>query len=297
MSDFEQVRFAAILAAVSATACVLCATALLRSARNRAAGLPASAGLHDGHARVALPMPVRMLRVAVAGVARQLDARLPPVIVRALDQQLRRAGQAPALTPAELLLLGLPAVLLAVPAAVVDIKAAWVLLATALLITVGAQRWLRAAALRREQQVLRELPFHLDMLALALEAGATLLLALRSSVPRAPAGPLRDALAALAFDLQAGRLRADALAMLQRRVDFDCIAALTTAIREADRSGAGLARVLRLQAEQRRHERFHRAEKLAMQAPVRMLGPLVLCIFPCTFIVIGFVLFVRVLGS
>lgn len=297
MSEFEPQRLAALLAAISTTACALFAAAILHSSRGHEAGDPASRDLADADARAGLPAPVRMLRFAIAAVARPLDARLPRWVAGALDQRLRRAGHAAALTPAELLLLGLPVALLALPASVLAPLAAWGLLATAILITVGAQRWLRIAAVRREQQVLRELPFHLDMLALALESGATLLLALRSAVPRSPAGPLRDALAALAFDLQAGRLRADALAMLQRRVDFDSIAALTTAIREADRSGAGLARVLRLQAEQRRHERFHRAEKLAMQAPVRMLGPLVLCIFPCTFIVIGFVLFVRVLGS
>jgi tight adherence protein C len=239
---------------------------------------------------------MRVLRIVVAAPAVRIESLLPAGLRAPLERQLRRAGCADCLTASELLLLGLPPLLLAAPVVVFDAGAFWLPLAMSALTTVLSLRWVRGAAVRREQQVQRELPFHLDMLALALESGATLLLALRSSTPRAPPGPLREALEALALDLQTGRLRADALTALQRRIDFDSITTLTTAIREADRSGAGLARVLRIQAEQRRHERFYRAEKLAMQAPVRMLGPLVLCIFPCTFIVIGFVLFVRVAG-
>jgi tight adherence protein C len=246
--------------------------------------------------RKSLPLPIRLLRVLVAPLARRLDASLRRLPVAPIDRLLRRAGVSDLLSCSELLLLGLPLALLALPALVVSPRAAGGLSLFAALVAPAAFRWLRRTAGGRERLVLRELPFHLDMLALALESGSTLLLALRSCTPRAPPGPLRDAFEALAFDLQAGRLRSDALAALQRRVDFDSITALTTAVREADRSGAGLARVLRIQADQRRHERFHYAERRAMEAPVRMLGPLVLCIFPCTFIVIGFVLYGRVSG-
>jgi tight adherence protein C len=246
--------------------------------------------------RKSLPLPIRLLRALVVPLARRLDAPLRRLPVAPLDRVLRRAGVSDLLSCSELLLLGLPLALLALPALLVSPRAAAGLLLLAALVVLAAFRWLRRTAAWRERLVLRELPFHLDMLALALESGSTLLLALRSCTPRAPPGPLRDAFEALAFDLQAGRLRSDALAALQRRVDFDSITALTTAVREADRSGAGLARVLRIQADQRRHERFHHAERRAMEAPVRMLGPLVLCIFPCTFIVIGFVLYVRVSG-
>ena len=61
--------------------------------------------------------------------------------------------------------------------------------------------------------------------------------------------------------------------------------------------GASLGPVLRTQADQRRTERFQRAEKLAMEAPVKMLGPLIMFIFPCTFVVIAFPIVVKFLGS
>ena len=57
--------------------------------------------------------------------------------------------------------------------------------------------------------------------------------------------------------------------------------------------GMNLGPVLRAQADQRRSERFMRAEKLAMEAPVKMLGPLVIFIFPVTFMVIFFPLAVQ----
>ena len=66
------------------------------------------------------------------------------------------------------------------------------------------------------------------------------------------------------------------------------ITSLVSALVSAEQTGASVGQVLRAQAEQRGAERFARAEKLAMEAPVKMLGPLVLCIFPCTFIVLGF---------
>lgn len=52
--------------------------------------------------------------------------------------------------------------------------------------------------------------------------------------------------------------------------------------------GASLATVLRVQSDQRRNERFQRAEKLAMEAPIKLVGPLIMFIFPVTFIVLGF---------
>lgn len=296
MSDVDAATIIATLAAFSsgALAAALASVALRRTARAR--NLEPAPDPTAGRRVSGLPMALRVLRRAVARLAQRCEAQMPAVLLAPVDRELRRAGCADGLTATELLLLGVPPALVALLAGIVDADALWLLPVLLALIPVLSLRWVRGAAARREQQVLRELPFHLDMLALALESGATLLLALRSCTPRSPPGPLREALEWLTLELQTGRLRADALAGLQHRLDFDSITALTTAIREADRSGAGLARVLRIQADQRRHERFHRAEKLAMQAPVRMLGPLVLCIFPCTFIVIGFVLFVRVAG-
>jgi len=73
------------------------------------------------------------------------------------------------------------------------------------------------------------------------------------------------------------------------------VAAAVAAIVQAEATGVSLVPVIRAQSMRGTQERFARAEKLAMEAPVKMLAPLVLCIFPCTFIVIGFPIAVRLL--
>ncbi len=147
--------------------------------------------------------------------------------------------------------------------------------------------WLRDTANRQRVEVLRELPMYLDMLTLALEAGGALSVALKISTERAPDTSLKRAFMRVQGDLRAGRSRVEALRALAERLDSPAVTALVAALIQADSSGGSLADVLRAQSEQRLDERFARAEKAAMEAPVKMLGPLVLCIFPCTFIVLA----------
>jgi len=147
--------------------------------------------------------------------------------------------------------------------------------------------WLKDAAARQRLEVLRELPTYLDMLTLSLEAGGALSVALKISTERAPDTLLRRAFMRVQGDLRAGRTRVEALRALAERLDSPAVTALVAALIQADASGGSLADVLRAQSEQRLDERFARAEKAAMEAPVKMLGPLVLCIFPCTFIVLA----------
>ncbi len=147
--------------------------------------------------------------------------------------------------------------------------------------------WLRDAANRQRVEVLRELPMYLDMLTLALEAGGALSVALKISTERAPDTSLKRAFMRVQGDLRAGRSRVEALRALAERLDSPAVTALVAALIQADSSGGSLADVLRAQSEQRLDERFARAERAAMEAPVKMLGPLVLCIFPCTFIVLA----------
>lgn len=288
----------------AAIAAAGCAASLGWWAAQCRASTLASAWRRFRHGWLRDPTPwwLRTLLWLVAPAAKRIAPRIPATWLQALQARLRRAGvPADGTTEAAAWLL-LPALLaMVVIAAGLVVQpgapgAAALLPITALVAALTPWLWLRAASRRRELAVLRELPFHLDMLALALESGATLSLALKASLPRAPAGPLRDGLATLLREMQAGRLRVDAIEALQRATDYPAVAPFTAALLRAERSGAGLAQALRVQAEQRRHERFHRAESLAMQAPVRMLGPLVLCIFPGTFLVLAFVVYVRSSG-
>jgi tight adherence protein C len=156
---------------------------------------------------------------------------------------------------------------------------------------------LRDAGRRRCDEIVRDLPLYVDMLTLALEAGGALSVALRVATERSPDSVLRRAFQRVQGDLRAGRTRAEALRALGERLDVPSVTPLIAALIQADASGGSLAAVLRAQSEQRLNERFSRAEKLAMEAPVKMLAPLVLCIFPCTFLVLGFPILIRFLAS
>jgi tight adherence protein C len=147
---------------------------------------------------------------------------------------------------------------------------------------------LRDAIQRRELRIQRELPTFLDVLTLAVESGCSLVAAVGIATDKAQDGPLRRAFERFLAELRGGRSRADALQSLDEWVALPAMTSLVGALLQAERTGARLGDVLRAQSTQRTNERFARAEKLAMQAPVKMLGPLILCIFPCTFLIIGF---------
>ena len=72
------------------------------------------------------------------------------------------------------------------------------------------------------------------------------------------------------------------------RIDVDAVNTFVNAVVQAERTGASVGETLKAQADQRRVERFQLAEKQAMQAPVKLILPLVAFIFPTTFLIIGF---------
>jgi tight adherence protein C len=156
--------------------------------------------------------------------------------------------------------------------------------------------WLRGRAAARRRIMLKEFPFLLDIGTLCVEAGLNLHGALQQAAAHGPPGPLRDELRHALADMRAGKARSEALQGLALRCGLDAVFGLVAAIAQADQLGMSLAPILRAQADQRRGERFLRAEKLALEAPVKMLFPMVFCIFPCTFLIIGLPIAARLLG-
>lgn len=148
--------------------------------------------------------------------------------------------------------------------------------------------WLSDTRKRRTIAVVRSMPIYLDFITMCVEAGLNLSGALGQAMEKAPPGPLRNEFAIVLRDLRAGLTRADALRRMSDRLDVTEVTSFVGAVVQAERMGASLAMVLRVQADQRRNERFQRAEKLAMEAPIKLVGPLILFIFPVTFIVLAF---------
>jgi len=157
--------------------------------------------------------------------------------------------------------------------------------------------WLRDRIKRIELEVLKNLPNFLDMLTLAVESGCNLTVGITIAVDKTPDNPLRRAFARLLREIRSGRTRIDALRSLEERVGMPAVQSLVSALVQAEKTGASMGTVLRAQSTQRTNERFALAEKLAMEAPVKMLGPLILCIFPCTFVVIGFPIGMKMMSA
>jgi len=135
--------------------------------------------------------------------------------------------------------------------------------------------------------LLDELALHLDLIAVVVESGGSLISALHACVERAPEGPLRRAWSRAVLAVHAGAGLPDVLRDLEQRMGVRAFSTLVAAIRGAERSGMDLGPVLRERARQASALRFARAEKLARAAPLKLWATLMLCLAPCTLLVLA----------
>ncbi|NMK46033.1 type II secretion system F family protein [Achromobacter sp. Bel] len=157
--------------------------------------------------------------------------------------------------------------------------------------------WLRGLGDKRRRSIERDLPFVFDMMTLCVEAGLSVQGALQLAAQSGPRGALRDGLADALAEMRAGVSRTAAIKALADRCNSPLARNWAAALAQAESLGISLGPVLRAQAAQCRSDRHVRAEQLAMQAPVKMLLPLIGCIFPCTFIVLAFPIAIQLLQS
>jgi tight adherence protein C len=142
------------------------------------------------------------------------------------------------------------------------------------------------AAKKREHGILRALPDFLDLLTLSVEAGLDLVGAVRKVADRFEPGPLVWEFRAYLQDLTVGKSRSDALRYMVRKLDLPDFSSFGNAVIQATEAGASVGPVLRMQAQDMRSRRFQRSEKLAHEAPVKMLFPMIAFIFPAVFLII-----------
>ena len=155
--------------------------------------------------------------------------------------------------------------------------------------------WLRGKARQRQSEILKALPFYLDVITLTVESGSNLTGGLTQAVQKTTDSPLRRELSRVLRDIRSGKSRADALRELSTRVDSMSVNQVVAGLIQGEKAGANLGPLLRAQSEQLRTTRFQLAEKQAMQAPVKLLAPLFICIFPMTFIVLIFVVVMKLI--
>jgi tight adherence protein C len=140
-------------------------------------------------------------------------------------------------------------------------------------------------ARQRKEHIRAELPDALDLMAVSVEAGMGFDGAI-SKLTENMSGPLADEFALTLSEIRIGESRQDALKKLSARTSTPELASFVRSIIQADQLGISLGRILRVQATDSRNKRQAAAEEKAMKAPIKMLFPTVLFIFPAMFLVI-----------
>jgi tight adherence protein C len=145
--------------------------------------------------------------------------------------------------------------------------------------------WLKSRVKAKQKIVIKALPDALDMITTCVEAGLGLDAALQRVADKSD-GPLAEELQKMLRDVSMGKLRREAMVELSERVGVDELTNFINSIIQAEQLGVGIAQVLRVQSDQLRTARRQRAERAAHEAPIKMLFPLVLFIFPAFLMVI-----------
>ncbi len=204
------------------------------------------------------------------------------------EEQLQSAGLDQAITAAQFIgvriLMGIAGVILLVLMMMAD-KALFGFLLFGCLLLYPVS-WLHRTVRIRHLSILKALPNVLDLLTLSVEAGKDFLTALRDILAKRKSDPLGDELKRTLHEIQLGKKRQLALKELGWRVRLPELTSIVNAVIQADELGIGIGQLLRIQGDQLRNKRFSRAETLANEAPVKILFPVVLFIFPSVFIIL-----------
>jgi tight adherence protein C len=145
--------------------------------------------------------------------------------------------------------------------------------------------WLGGRVKKRQHAILLQIPDALDLLTISVRAGLGFDAALGKVVEKLQ-GPLTEEFRRALAEVRVGKARREALRDIVPRTEVPPLTNFIGAIIQAEQLGVSISKVLQVQSEQLRIERRQRAEEQAAKAPIKMLFPLVGCIFPSLFIVI-----------
>ncbi|UDQ98929.1 type II secretion system F family protein [Lentisphaerota bacterium WC36G] len=146
--------------------------------------------------------------------------------------------------------------------------------------------WIRSVIKKRHLQIMKALPNILDLLTLSVAAGKDFLTSLRDITARRENDALNEELTRTLHEIQIGKKRSVALQDLCDRVKLSDLTTIMSAVIKAEELGVSVGDILRIQSDLLRSKRFSLAEKMANEAPVKILFPMVIFIFPVVFIIL-----------
>jgi tight adherence protein C len=146
-------------------------------------------------------------------------------------------------------------------------------------------KWLAVKTAARKNVIERDLPNTIDLLNVSMDAGLGFDAAVARIVEKTT-GPLADEFQRALQEMRMGKARVAALRSMADRAQVSELSAFVAAVYQAEELGASMTKVLRVQGEMMRSRRRMRAREIAAKLPVKMLFPLVFCIFPSIFIAV-----------
>ena len=155
--------------------------------------------------------------------------------------------------------------------------------------------WLNARIAKRQRAIVRVLPEIIDLLSLCIGAGLDFLGALNKVVVAKAftKEPLIEELSLVLQEIKLGKRRFEALKAMAKRVNVQEVSSFVRTLVQADRMGTPIGEVLVIHSEDIRFQRFTRAEREALKAPIKILIPLIFCIMPCVAIIVGAPIFLQ----
>jgi len=224
---------------------------------------------------------------------RAADARMSPRVARTLERKLQEAGEPFGLRPADVRLLqalfgasfALVVFLICAPLSGPFGQTALFALGAGVYGYAYPTFYLNAKRKRRIALIEKAMPDFFDMVNVSVEAGLGLDAA-TLKVSKKLSGPLSDEMGRALEEMKLGKTRRDAFGSVRDRVPSELLRSLINALVQADQMGIGMSKVLRAQTVRIRELHKQRAKETAMKAPVKMLFPMILFIFPVLFLIL-----------
>ena len=242
---------------------------------------------------LSLPFRIRILKPLITRTIAFFNRLLPANLVASVEQKLIQGGNPKGLKAGVFI----PSVIVAalILAAVVFIllnvfhlglvKAFLWAIVVLVFFLLASFLWLYMTVDKRIKAIELALPDAIDLLVVSVEAGLGFDLALAKVAERMK-GPLADEFTKALSEMNLGKARQESLRDLSRRVESPGLSSFLSMVIQGTQMGVTMGTILRIQSETMRRIRRQKVEEMSMKAPIKMVFPLVLCIFPALLIVI-----------